>query len=417
MKGMEVTSEISGKGKEGQSAAQEAIVGQQEASLLDFAIVLGKHKSLVLVLPALVASIAAAVTLLISNTYTATIRILPPVQNQSAAAALLGQLSGLAAISGGPPTLKNFGDMYVGMLRSDSVLDGVIEKFHLQRVYEKTTRIETRLALIEATKIVSGKDGIIVLHVEDVDAKRAADLANAYLHELDKLNERIAVTEAGQRRIFFEKQLSKAKDALATAELALKKTQETTGLIKLDEQGKVLIESVAQLRAQIAAKEVQIGAMRTFATNLNPELIRNEQELIGLREQLRRMEKHNPHADGDVFIPTGRVPEAGLEYVRRLRELKYQEALFELLVKQLEIAKLDEAKNASIIQIIDRATVPDKKSKPNRAVITITTGVISFVLCILLALLIEAKRRLSVDPVTSSKLKELYSHLSPRGRR
>jgi len=388
-----------------------------EAGFLDFAIVLTKHKGLVLGVPFVAALLAAGISLLMPNIYTATARMLAPMQNQSTAAVLLGQISSLASITGGSLPAKNSGDIYVGMLRSDSVVDGLIDRFNLESVYKTETRTETRIALLGATKITSGKDGIIVVQVEDRDPKRAADLANAYLEQLDKLNERIAVTEAGQRRLFFEKQLRQAKDSLANAELALKRTQESTGLIKLDEQGKVLIEAVAQLRAQIAAKEVQVGAMRTFATSSNPDLMRTEQELVGLREQLRKTEKHGARAEGDIFVPTGRVPEAGLEYVRRLRELKYQETLFELLVKQLEIAKIDEAKDAPVMQIIDKATTPDKKSKPKRAVIVLAAGMVAGVLCILLALLMEARNRALGDPISARKLRLLSSQLGLRRRK
>ena len=259
---------------------------EDEISLLDLLIVLAKHKKLILGLPFAAAVLAAGISLLMSNIYTATARILPPQQQQSTAAAMLGQLGALAGAAGGSLGIKNPNDLYVGMLKSRTVADNLISQFKLQALYETETMVETYMALDKVSNIAAGKDGIISIDVDDEDPKRAADMANAYVDELYKLTQNLAVTEASQRRLFFEKQLKLAKDELAGAEVAFKQTQEKTGVLQLDAQGKAMIEAVGMLRAQIAAKEVEVGALRTFATEQNPDYLRIKQELSGLRAQL-----------------------------------------------------------------------------------------------------------------------------------
>lgn len=381
--------------REGETSGATAphATAEEEFDLLDLLIALAKHRKIVLGVPFAAAVLAAGISLLMPNIYTSTARILPPHLHQSATAAILGQLTGLATTIGDLPGIKNPSDLYVGMLKSQTVADRVIDLFKLQELYEKDTLVETRRALSEVTSISAGKDGIITIEVEDKDPKQAAGMANAYVRELERLNESLALTDASQRRLFFEKQLKQAKDALAAAEIELKKTQEKTGLIKLDDQGKAIIEAVAQLRAQVAAKEVQIGAMKSFATERNPDLVRVQQELAGLREQLRKLERDKLSGDGDILVPTGRVPEAGLEYIRGLRDVKYYETLFELVAKHYEIARLDEAKDASLIQVLDRALPPDKKSKPKRALIVIATGLVTAMVAAFWAYLHDAAEK------------------------
>lgn len=388
-----------------------------EIDILELLIVLSKHKKLVLGLPLAAAVIAIAVSLLLPNIYTATARVLPPQQNQSAAAAVLGQLGALSGVAASSLGIKNPSDLYVGMLKSRSVADSIIEEFKLQELFEAKTLDRAREELADVTTITAGKDGIISIEVSDKDPRRAAAMANAYVGQLEKTNERLAITEAAQRRLFFEKQLSQQKDVLSSAEVELKKTQERTGLIKLDEQGKAIIEAVAQIRAQIAAKEVQIGAMRPSTTERNPERIRAEAELSGLRQQLGKLEQNNVALESGTFVPTGKVPEAGLEFVRKLRDVKYHETLFELLAKQYELARLDESRDASLIQVLDRAVPPELKSKPRRGVIVLLSTLAVGVLALLLALLKEAYERALLDPARMARLNTLRSYLRGPWRR
>lgn len=357
-----------------------------EIRFLDVLIVLANHKWLVLGLPLAAAVLAYAASFLIAPTFTSTVKIMPPQQQQSSGvSAMLGQLGGLAGMAGGLGGLKNPSDLYVGLLESRTVADNLIVRFKLKERYEKSTMDETRKALAVATEIATGKkDGFIAISVIDKDAQFAANLANAYGDELARLTQTMALTEASQRRLFFEKQLNAAKDQLADAEIALRTTQEKTGMISPGAQVQAIITNAAQLKGTIAAKEVQINAMRTFAKGSNPDLIRALEELRSLQEQLVKLER-NGSAQGDFMVPTGNIPKVGVEYVRSSRNVKYYETIFELLAKQYELAKIDEAKDSGLIQLLDKAIPAEKRSKPQRGVLTILGGVAGTMVAILLA--------------------------------
>ena len=381
---------------------------------LDVLIFMARHRRVLTLAPLAAAAAAAAISLMLPNMYAGITKVLPPQQNQSSAMLMLAQLGSIASLPGSSLGIKNPNDLYVGMLKSRTVADHLIARFDLKELYGRDTLADTRRTLEERTAISHGRDGIITIRFEDRDRKRAADVANGYVEELYKLTQTLAVTEAGQRRLFLERQLKLTREGLAEAELALKNTQETTGLIKLDDQGRAIIEAVATLRAQIAAKEVEAGAMRLFATERNPNYLRLQQEIGGLKSELARLERSNAPASGDIFVPAGKVPEAGLEYVRRLREVKYYESVFELLAKQFEIAKIDEARDASIVQVLDRAVVPDKKSGPHRALIVIVTTVLAFCAALLWALLRAAHERAKHIPEQARKMSALREMLRRR---
>jgi len=371
-----------------------------ESNLLDIAIVLAKHKKRILGLPLAAAVLMAAFSLTKPNIYTGTTSILPPQKQQSSAAAMLGQLGALTGGAGSALGLKNPNDLYVGMLKSRTVADNLIRRFKLKDRYEKEKNDAVRKALGRVTNIEAGKDGIIVVSVEDKDPQFAADLANGYVDELYHLTQTLAVTEASQRRLFFERQLKQAKDHLADAEIAFKQTQEITGVLELGEQGKAMIEAVGEMRAHIAAKEVQLSAMRTFATEQNPDYQRTQQELGSLRGQLAKMER-----GGEVgLVPTGKLPELGLENIRKLREVKYYETLFELLAKQYELARVDEGKESSIIQVLDKAVPSDLKVKPKRALMVIVATLVAGFLTLLWVFMKEAHEKARRNPEQAKRL-------------
>jgi tyrosine-protein kinase Etk/Wzc len=349
----------------------------EDLNLLDLLIVLAKHKKRIIGTSFIVAVLTAGASLVMPNTYVADTKILPPQQSQSSATAMLGQLGSLSGLAGNTLGIKNPSDMYLGMLASRTIGDRLISRFNLQKIYETKFHSDTLKVLDGVTTIASGKDGLINIQVEDENPKLAAALANAYVEELQKLMLTLAVTDAAQRRVFFEKQLQQTKQNLADAEVALKKVQEKTGLIRLEGQAETIINTAANIKAQIASKEVELGAMRTFATVNNPEYIRIQQELSGLRVQLAKVETGTNKGNGDIAVSTKQVPEVGLEYVRRVRDVKYNEAIFEVLAKQFEIAKIDEAKDSATIQVLDKAVEPDRKSKPKRAVLVLLSAVIS----------------------------------------
>lgn len=391
--------------------AEHSADQDQDVFFLDFLLLLAKRKRLTVALPLAVGVLAAIISLLLPNYYTAETKILPPQQNQSLAASMLGQLGPLAGLAGRDLGLKNPMDMYVAMLQSRTVADALISKFDLLKLYSKKRMTDARAELEDRTLISAGKDGLIYVSIEDRDPNRAAEMANAYVDQLSALTHNLALSEASQRRLFFEQELQKAKDELSRAEQDLRKTEETTGLIQLDSQSKVILESIAQLQAQITAKEVQLRGMRSFATEENPDLMRLQQELEALRSQLAKLQRSETPEKGNIYIPTGKVPSAGLEYVRKFREVKYRETIFELLAKQFEAARMDEAKNVAIIQVVDKAVPPEKKSRPKRALIVLASMLLAFFAAVGIVILQEINRKLRNDPERSEKLRMLRNYL------
>ena len=390
-----------------------------EIDLLDLLIVLAKHKRTILAVTLGSAIVAGIVSLLLPNRYTATTKILPPQQSQSGSTMLLNQLAGggmgpLAALAGSSLGLKNPSDIYIGILRSRSIQDALISHFDLMSVYRDKHPSDARKDLAGYSDIAAEKEGLISISVEDKDPKRAAAMANAYVDELRNLTQHLAIGEASQRRLFFEQQVKQAKDDLSNAEVALKETQQKTGMIQLDSQAKAVIEAIGNLRAQVAAKEVQLQAMRSFATEQNPEYVLAEQQLSGLRSQLAKLESQAGGGDGDPILSTGKVPGVALEYVRKYRDVKYYETIFELLAKQYEAAKIDEAREAAVIQVVDQAVEPDRKSSPKRLLIIGLCGICGFVIGGVLTLVAEGVAKLAQDPLKNERLRALKQHFGLR---
>lgn len=384
---------------------------EQEIDFYDALIVLSKHKRMITGVTVIAAFVAGIVSLLLPSIYVANTRILPPQQNDSMAMAMLSQLSPLAALAGKGLGLNNPSDVYVAMLKSRTLADSMIRRFGLQKLYDAKMMVDARRALDKRTSITVAKDGMINIEVEDRSPERAAELANGYVDDLRQLSQKLAVTRAAQRRLFLEGQVNQTKEQLANAEVALKKAQETTGLIQPDNQGRAIIESVARMQAQIAAKEVQLTAMRSFATEQNPDLLRTEQEVAGLRVQLSKLEKDSKAGNGNILVATKQVPEAALEYVRRLRDVKYHETMFEALAKQYELAKFDEANEAAIIQVLDKAVPPERRARPRRTLIVLISLVAAALLACVAAFVMDAQERANADPEHAAKLQLLKRYL------
>src|SRR5580658_3057255 len=391
-----------------------------EISLLDLLIVLAARKRLIIWITVAFAILAIVVSLLLPVRYTATVVLLPPQQNSSLSnqlAAQLGSFGGVAAslAGGGSSLLRNPNDMYVAMFKSHFVEDAMVERFELMREYHKKYRSDARKKFEHYTDVDgSGKDGLIHISVEDHDPQRARDLANGYVDQFRNLTEHLAITEAGQRRLFFEKQLQQANQSLADAEESLKETEQKTGLIAIDAQTRALIESAASLRAQVAAKEVQIQGMQTYATGENAQLVEAQQELDSLRAQLARLGGGNDNSGG-IIVPKGQMTEAGVEYVRKLRDVKYYETIFEILARQFELAKLDEAKEGALIQVVDPAVPPDKKSFPHRIPLVVIGSLVGFLAGIACALWQAALQRMREDPHVAAKFSRLGKEFSAPG--
>ena len=383
--------------------------GSEKMSWLELLVAIASQPRVVVGLPALATAIAILVAFLLPKWYLASARIMPPQQSQSNAVAILGQLGVLAGGAGQALGLKNPSDVYVAMLKSRTVADNLIHRFDLKRVYSEDYLVDARKELARNSRLSAGREGVISIDVEDTDPARAAALANAYVEELRTLTIQLAVSEASQRRLFFESQLKKSKTDLANAEIELQRYAKDAGLVNPQGQIGLSVSAAASLRAQITAKEIQLSAMRTFGTESNPDIRRAVEELSSLRAELRKMEKDHNAGTGDVLVPFGKAPEVGTEYVRRYRDMKYYETLFEVLAKQYEIARIDEAKDATLLQVLDVAVAPEKKSRPKRAVIVVVAFLLSSLLAVAIAIVRESLRRSMTDPKKSGQLERLIA--------
>jgi uncharacterized protein involved in exopolysaccharide biosynthesis len=313
--------------------------------------------------------IATAVAFLIPVSYTSSTSFVPPANvggGSSMASALAGQLSALGAgdLIGG---VKSPADLYAGIIRSRSIASELVKRFDLMQVYRVKKESQAEKMLGSNTDVtVDMKSSIVTVAVIAKSPVLAHDIASAYMDALRETNGRLALGQSSQRRLFFGQQLAKEKDDLEDAEVELKKTEEQSGLIAPTGQTETEIKTIAETQAQIAARQVELAALRDSATEQNPEVIRLHSEIDDLQGQLARLQRGSG-GESTLAIPTSKVPELQLEYVRKEREVKYHEALFDMLSRQYEAARLDEARDAPVLQVLDPASYPDTKSSPKRS--------------------------------------------------
>jgi uncharacterized protein involved in exopolysaccharide biosynthesis len=343
------------------------LVADDDMSLLELLQTIVDNLRLLVFGPLAVGGVALGISFLIQPTFTAKTQFLPPQQQQSVAASMLaslGSLGGLASSVGG---IKNPSDQYIAFMKSVTLQDALIERFNLLDRYETNTKTEARLALTEKVQVLSGKDGLISVEVDDHNPQVAADLANAHVEELSKLLGKLAVTEAQQRRLFFERQLTSTKDKLIQSESALQATGISGGVLKSNPASAVA--TVAGLQAAVTAQEVKLGAMRGYLAESAPDFKQAMSELVNLKLQLAKQEKDSP-------VNQINSTSAG-DYIAKYREFKYHETLFELIAKQYEMARVDEAREGAVIQVLDVAQPPERKSKPKKALIAIIAALAS----------------------------------------
>lgn len=383
---------------------------ENNSSFLDFLLVLASRKKLIIGLPLIVGIVATIICLLLPNIYRANTKLLPPQQSSSSTAgALLAQLGGAAGAVAGAAGIKNPNDLYIGMLKSRLISDNIIARYNLKKVYDKDSLEKTRMELAENTFVATGKDSFIVIEVEDEDRQRSADLANAYVDELLKLTKVLAVTQAGQQRMFYEQQLELAKNNLAKAEAALKTRLDSTGVVSVDADSRAIVEVVSRLRAQVAAKEIQIASMQAFVTTNNQEYKRAQEELSSLKDQLSKLQNGTSVAGDSEKNASGNS--TGLESIKILRDVKYYQMLYEILSKQYELARLEEAKNIALIQVLDNAIPPELKYKPKRAILILTSVMFAFVLAVILAVLLDVKRKTLLIPERAARWYQLRASI------
>jgi len=372
-----------------------------EIHLFDVLSIFASRWRTILICLAISASLAIVIFLLSPKLYTAEAVILPAGQGSGASSLMsqAGNLASLAAAGGGMLNIKNPGDLHLSLLRTRTVEDAVIRRFGLNEKFHASNPSRARKRLEKITELKLGlKDGLISIAVSDTDPKQAAVMANGYVEEYKKYTSQLAITEAAQRRLFFEQQLMTANEKLAAAEETMKATENNTGMLQVDSLTRSLIESAAALRAQIVAKEVQIHSMSTYETDDNPTMITATQELTALRAQLSKLGGSSESTDLDMVVPKGKIPDAQIAYMRGLRDVKYYETVSALLAKQYEQARMDEAHEGASFQIVDAATPPDVRSSPRLRILVPLAITIGFVFSCFWCLAAELRKYILNSP-------------------
>jgi len=393
---------------------KELATEAKEINVIDLLLSLLRHKRVIIGGTFAIALLTLTVCFIVSPVYTAETTVLPPQQSSgSLPTQLLSQVGGAASMLLGSALPVSSGDLFVGLLGDDAILDPIIDRFDLMKLYDLDTRVETRKMITDniLTADKDSKSGIVSISVNDKDPQRAAEMANMFADELKKMVERFTVSEAGMRRMFFDRELNKAHEELSLAEETMQAFQERTGTLKLDDQAAAVLQGVALLKANMVAKEVQLQVMRTYAAPNNADLKKAEEELRAIHEQLKKQEDKQEVFGPDSLMPTGQIPSLGVEYVRRMRDFKYKESIYQVVTQQYQAARLDEAREALFVQIVRKAIPPDKKAKPRAALLTAFSMVIGAGLFTIAALFMEVIVRASESPQNAERFKQVKRNL------
>ena len=382
---------------------------EDEISLLDLATALGEEKATLFAIPLLTTLVAVGVSLLMTPIFTAKTVVMPPQQQQSGAAAALASLGGLAGLAGAAGGIKSPDEMYVALLGSNNLQNRLIADLKLQERYQAKTLTDTRAALKAQVRFSADKkSGLLNIEADDKDPAFAAELANRHVAELRTMLGRLAVTEAQQRRVFYEQQIQQTQDKLAVAEVAFRAAKEKSGMQVTSVLAETGVRASAELRGQIAAREVQLQAMSRFATAQNPDTQRIASELAALRSQLNKTEQ----GSGESKAAASPLHQ---EAVKSYRDVKVQEAMLEVLIRQYELARVDEAKEGPLIQQVDVAVAPERKSKPKRAQIVLVAAFAGLFLGVLVAFVRRALKKAQSDPASAGQWLALKKAWSLRG--
>jgi uncharacterized protein involved in exopolysaccharide biosynthesis len=341
--------------------------GAQDVSLGELLQVLKKRFFFVVAWSLGIGVVVLGIGFLMAPVYTARTSFIPPQPaQQGLAASALASLGPLAGLAGGGGSTRGSPDQYVGLMQSLTVSNRIIDRFKLMEAYKSELRVDAHKSLAANVRIsFNKKDGFISIEVDDKSQQRAADIANQYVDELRQMTSTLAVTEAQQRRVFFENQLKQSRDRLIEAQTALQGSGFNPGALKAEPRAAA--DAYARLRAEVTAAEVRLQVLRSTLTDSAPEIKQQQAVLASLRANLGRAEQPTDLTNAP-------------DYVGRYREFKYQETLFELYARQFELARVDESREGMLVQVIDRATPPERKSKPKRATNAIVATVFAFAL-------------------------------------
>jgi len=381
--------------------AELMVLEEEGMSMIELAVPLVEHWKLLTIGPLLTGVLALGVAFLIPPTFTASTTFLPPQQQQSVAGSVLSSLGSLAGLAGGAAALRTPADQYVALMQSVTVADRIIEHFALRQVYDAKYFVDARKELARNVRFTIGKkDGLITVQVDDESPQRAADMANRYVDELRRLTDTIAVSEAQQRRKFFESQLQQTQQKLVQAQRALEASGFTHGALKAEP--KAAAEGYAKLKAEITSAQVRLQTLRGTLSDTAPEVQQQQRALAALRGQLAQLERTAEMAGGP-------------DYVGKYREFKYQETLFELFARQYELARVDESREGALIQVVDKAAPPEKKSKPKRGLIALATTLASGLALMVFVLLRHSWRRSTAEHRNAENTARLRAALEGKG--
>jgi tyrosine-protein kinase Etk/Wzc len=308
----------------------------------------------------------------------------------------------LSGVSGGTNR-----DTFLAILKSRTIAEQIVDRLRLLEHYGSKSLENAVRSVQGATDITLSREGVISIKVEDTDPKVAADIANAFVSNLDRLFVKMGTTEGTRQRAFVATRLEETERALHRAEEALRKFQEKNKTVALPEQMRIPLEAGSKLRAEITVAEVMLEGMRTYATENNPAIIHQKARAEELKRQLSQMqygkglelpnEKPNGNAQNtheEFHVAVSKMPEMGIELARLTREFKVQEAMFALLTQQFEQAKIQEARDTPTVQPLDTAYPPTNKAKPRTIRNMEMAGAMSLLFGLFVAFFLEYIQRL-----------------------
>ncbi|MDZ7318833.1 MAG: Wzz/FepE/Etk N-terminal domain-containing protein [candidate division KSB1 bacterium] len=397
----------------------------KEVDLFDYFAVIVKHRKQIIRNVLVMGIAVAALSLVLPSQYTAVTTILPPMEDTST--------SILSALSNSP--LSNLilhessttSDLFVEILKSRSVLDGVLQTEFIYPKHKKNAQSRTLVQLLKAKSLEKGRkklvsrmsvkasaEGIVTVAVALPDRYLAADVANALVQTLDKIYNEKTTSRAKNSRIYIENQLRLTEEKLKTASAELAKYQQKYKAISLEEQTKAAIEKAGELKGTIVAKKVELGvALQTMKPN-NVYVIQLKNEIAELERQYNYLQYGNNETmkeQQEFYVPFADVPEVGWELANLMREVKVQETVWTLLNQQYFQAKIQEARDTPTIQVLDEAVPPEIHSKPKRKQLVLIGSFLTLVFSMFWAFALEYLQRLRMDANRSQKTSEIADNL------
>ena len=361
---------------------------EAEIDLFDLFGAVWKKKWFIFFITFLCGCLALAYAFWLPFIYKAESRIMPASASSGGGggrlAGLVQQYGGLASMMGIsiPSGAGGDGSVMIDIMKSNSVVDAIIDKFNLMEELEQEYRSFARKAVLKNLEVETDTkgSGIITVAYSDEDPQKAADIVNSFVEELQKKMQEISFSTAKQNRAFIERQFAETQQELTEAEEAMMRYQQASGVVAMTEQYKTLFDAIKDLSTQIAAKNVEVSSLKSYTRADNPRLKLAQSQLAAMEKELKRLEAEQLRIDpqsrvrvrsGDVKMSAADIPELSLEYRRYDRALRVATAKYEIMYSQYESARMNEASDLSTIVVIDQALPPDYKDKPKRGRIAI----------------------------------------------